>query len=85
MGKILKDLFCGQDGKPSLTDVLVGLSFLLFAAVSLWLILRRESWTHFDAFANCTVGGGSLLKGAKYLANTYAGIKTGGKEDRHET
>jgi hypothetical protein len=74
--EILKDLFCDEKGKPSLTDVLAGLSFCLFAAVSLWLILRREAWPHFDTFANCTVGGGSLLKSVKYLAGTYAGVKS---------
>lgn len=66
-------LFCDDKGKPSLTDVLVGLSFLLFAGASLWLLVRGGEWRHYDSFAAYAFGGGSLLKGTKYLANTYMG------------
>ena len=82
MSKLLKDLFCDDTGKPSLTDVLVGFSFLLFALATVYLLFGGHTWPHYEALALYTVGSGGV-KAIKYTASALAWAKAG-KVERHE-
>ena len=58
-------------GEPSLTRLLAILSFLLFAGVSLYLMLYGIKWDMYPTFASITGGGGLVAQ----VANKYANSK----------
>lgn len=54
----------------SLTRTMAVLSFLLFAMVSLYLILTGKTWQHYETFAGVTAGGGLLTQLANKAVNS---------------
>lgn len=58
--KILTDMFC-ENGEVSLTRVLTALYFILFASVTVYLVLMAEMWSCYDVFA--TLAGGAGVAG----------------------
>ena len=74
MKKFLSGLVMGSDGKPSLMDMGMIVLFMLFVAVTGYLVYQGTEWKHYDTFSDMTVGGGSLMKTFKYGANVAKGI-----------
>ena len=51
-----------EKGEPSLTRTLAAIAFLLFAGVSIYLVVKNEHWLSYDTFAEITGGGGRGLR-----------------------
>lgn len=69
--KFLDDLFC-EDGVVSLTRVLTALYFVLFAGVTIYLVLMDQVWSCYDVFA--TLAGGAGVAGQvsnKFINSKY--------------
>jgi len=69
--KFMNDLFC-EDGVVSLTRVLTGMYFMLFAAVTIYLVLMDQVWSCYDVFA--TLAGGAGVAGQvsnKFINSKY--------------
>lgn len=61
-----------ENGSLSLTRVLSFLYFLLFAAVSAYLVLMQQDWSSYDVFAALAGGGGVAGQvGNKYINSRY--------------
>lgn len=67
--KFLTDLFY-EGGNPSLTRVMSAFLILLFAGVSLYLVIKSQSWQHYEVFATVTAGGGALTQVANKVNNS---------------
>ena len=59
-----------ENGQLSLTRVLAVASFLLFAAGTLYLMLRGQQWAHYETFASVTAGGGLATQVANKVVNS---------------
>lgn len=69
--KILTDLFC-ESGEVSLTRVLTALYFVLFASVTIYLVLKAEIWSCYDVFATLAGGAGVAGQvGNKFINSKY--------------
>lgn len=69
--KFLDDMFC-ENGVISLTRVLTALYFMLFAGVTIYLVLMNQVWSCYDVFA--TLAGGAGVAGQvtnKYINSRY--------------
>lgn len=69
--KFLNDMFC-ENGVISLTRVLTALYFVLFAGVTIYLVLMDQVWSCYDVFA--TLAGGAGVAGQvtnKYINSRY--------------
>lgn len=69
--KFLDDMFC-ENGVISLTRVLTALYFMLFAGVTIYLVLMDQVWSCYDVFA--TLAGGAGVAGQvtnKYINSRY--------------
>lgn len=69
--KFLNDMFC-ENGVISLTRVLTALYFMLFAGVTIYLVLMNQVWSCYDVFA--TLAGGAGVAGQvtnKYINSRY--------------
>ena len=47
-----------ENNSPSLTRVISVIAFLAFLAGSAYLMLRNQTWVHYETFAAITGGGG---------------------------
>lgn len=59
-----------EGGQLSLTRTLAVLSYLLFAGVSIYLIIYGITWSHYDTFASLTGGGGAATQVVNKLINS---------------
>ena len=69
--QFLKMLFY-ENGTPSLSRVMVALYFLLFAGVSVYLVIMAEHWASYETFA--ALAGGSSVAGQisnKFINSKY--------------
>lgn len=70
MKNFIKGLLWGIDDKPSLTDTMALVTLLFFFAVSSYLVLMSQTWTHYETFTTVTLAlVGSLKLGGKYINN----------------
>ncbi|MDU2064723.1 MAG: hypothetical protein E6713_07745 [Sporomusaceae bacterium] len=61
-----------EGGQPSRTGLFSIIAFLAFLAGSAYLMLKNQSWPHYDTFAALTGGGGlGGLVGNKLINNKY--------------
>lgn len=61
-----------EDGTPSLTRVLAMLYFILFAAVSIYLVVCPIQWNYYEIFASIAGGGGVATQvGNKFINSKY--------------
>lgn len=61
-----------EDGTPSLTRTLAVLYFILFAAVSIYLVIKATPWQYYDTFAALAGGGGVASQvGNKFINSKY--------------
>lgn len=61
-----------EDGSPSLTRTLAVLYFVLFAGVSIYLVLTKISWGSYETFATLAGGGGAAAQiGNKFINSKY--------------
>lgn len=61
-----------ENNNLSLTRVIALLSFILFAIVSLYLVVKGQSWGNYDTFAMIAGGGGAVTQVAnKYVNGKY--------------
>ena len=74
-----------ENNSPSLTRVISVVAFLAFLAGSAYLILKNQTWAHYETFAAITGGGGVTSQVVnKYInsvKNSQPGVfpeKTGG-------
>lgn len=72
MKEFLKSLIWGANG-PSLTSTMAVAAFLLFVAVTLFLVLTGQTWGNYEVFASVTCGGGLLAQVSGKYINTKAG------------
>jgi hypothetical protein len=69
----IKALIWGPDGNPSLTSSMALVAFVLFVAVTVYLVLSGRTWQHYEVFAGFTCGGGLLTQvSGKYINNKGA-------------
>lgn len=68
---MLERLFWEPCG-PSLTRIITVGACLLFAVVTLFLLLQNKTWAHYDTFAWVTAGGGiGGQVGNKFITQRY--------------
>lgn len=75
--QFLKMLFY-ENGTASLTKVLTALYFVLFAAVSIYLVLNSEVWQNYEVFATFAGGGGAAAQISNKFINSKYNTVTGG-------
>lgn len=51
-----------ENGVPSLTRFLALVAYASFLLASFYMIIRVETWSGYETFANLTAGGGSALQ-----------------------
>ena len=59
-----------EDDCMSLTRVMAVACFFLFAAVSIYLVVRGASWSNYETFATLTGGGGAVTQLGNKLINS---------------
>lgn len=60
-----------ENDLPSLTRVLSLVSFIAFLACSAYLMIKDQTWQHYDTFAYITGGGGTTAQ----LVNKFVNSK----------
>lgn len=78
---IMSDMFC-ENKAVSLTRVISAFSYLLFAFVSIWLMVTGTSWSHYDIFASYTGAGGAALQLANKFVNSKYNSASGSYQDK---
>ena len=76
--RFFKNLIFDKFGIPSLTDTLALVSFVIFIAVSLYLVAINSPQFDYVTFAGLTGGGGSAMKISKMVMTSKKG---GEKQD----
>lgn len=70
MKEFIKALVYGPDSRPSLVCTMSLAAFLLFAAVTVYLVISGNTFAEYAIFATVTCGGGLVTKiGDKYMNN----------------
>ena len=75
--KILKMLFY-ENNSASLTKVLTALYFLLFATVSIYLVIKGVAWQNYEIFAAFAGGGGAAAQISNKFINSKYNTVNGG-------
>ena len=67
--RFLRMLFY-ENGKASLTRVLTAAYFILFAIVSIYLVLKSQNWGNYEFFAAIAGGGGTVAQVSNKFINS---------------
>jgi len=75
--QLLKMLFC-ENEEASLSKVLTALYFLLFAGVSIYLVVFNIHWQSYEIFAAFAGGGGAVAQVShKFINSKYNSVPGG--------
>ena len=67
-----------ENGRASLTKVLTAAYFLLFAGVSIYLVVKGEAWGSYEVFAAFAGGGGAVAQVSNKFINSKYNTVSGG-------
>ena len=82
--QLLKVLFC-ENGEASLSKVLTALYFLLFAGVSIYLVVYGLHWQSYEIFAAFAGGGGAVAQVShKFINSKYNSVPGGFESNQAE-
>ena len=82
--QLIKVLFC-ENGEASLSKVLTALYFLLFAGVSIYLVVYGLHWQSYEIFAAFAGGGGAVAQVShKFINSKYNSVPGGFESNQAE-